>query len=308
MPVFISHSHENKPEYDNIADALELQGIGYWKPESLKAGASLSEQLRAAIVESEVCVFVATRDSVASNWCGAELGAFWGAGKPVVIWVAEASLSESELPRQFQGQLFERRISRVIASLKPHLEAHPEPAKNNSESALVAAMSRAELVSLLADTLERVQDVTFVGTTLSRVVDQFSRVDATVALGTEEQRQFRELLSSLIGVSDLRMQQGAKNAKFGAILSFETETGQWSGGSGPYESHPDSRAPIGYYKNCIAWRSGEGQRVETVALLPTIVDHDEHGIVDIREPLLVVGRGQVGKVKDTWSRPFSPSA
>src|SRR5262245_44323368 len=115
MPVFISHSFENKPEFDNIADALEQHGITCWKPESLKAGASLAEQLRVAIVESEVCVFVATRDSVASNWCGAELGAFWGAGKPVVIWVAEASIPEAELPRQFQGQLFDsarRRKSR----------------------------------------------------------------------------------------------------------------------------------------------------------------------------------------------------
>src|SRR5262245_20309869 len=106
MPVFISHSFENKAEFDNIADALEAEGIQYWKPESLKAGASLSEQLRTAIMESEVCIFVATRHSVESNWCGAEIGAFWGAGKPVVVWVAEASLQENQMPKQFQGQLF----------------------------------------------------------------------------------------------------------------------------------------------------------------------------------------------------------
>src|SRR5262249_14747818 len=158
------------------------------------AGASLAEQLRVAIVESKVCVFVATRDSVASNWCGAELGAFWGAGKPVVIWVAEASIPEAELPRQFQGQLFERRIARVVASVKPRLEAMPEPVKDTSESTLLAAMSRNELQSLIAETLARVQDVTFVSTTLSRVVDLFSKIDSTVPLAPGEQRQFRELL------------------------------------------------------------------------------------------------------------------
>ncbi len=29
-----------------------------------------------------MCVFIATHDSVNSAWCGAELGAFWGAGTP----------------------------------------------------------------------------------------------------------------------------------------------------------------------------------------------------------------------------------
>src|SRR5215210_7213881 len=103
MPVFISHSFEDKPEFDNIADALEQKGVEFWKPESLRAGASLSEQLRQSILEAEVCVFVATRRSVQSSWCGAELGAFWGAGKPVLIYIAEATLPEQELPKQFHG-------------------------------------------------------------------------------------------------------------------------------------------------------------------------------------------------------------
>src|ERR671932_437724 len=50
MPVFISHSFQDKPEFDNIADALELKNIEYWKPESLRAGASLAEQLRQSIL------------------------------------------------------------------------------------------------------------------------------------------------------------------------------------------------------------------------------------------------------------------
>src|SRR5262245_40660395 len=120
MPVFISHSFENKPEFDNIADALEQKGIEYWKTGSLRAGAPLSEQLRQSIVEAEVCVFVATRHSIASGWCGAELGAFWGAGKPVVIYVAEASLSEDEMPKQFKGHLVERRISRVVEAVQAY--------------------------------------------------------------------------------------------------------------------------------------------------------------------------------------------
>src|SRR5262245_41128911 len=117
MSVFISHSFENKAEFDNVADALEQRGIAYWKPGSLEAGSPLSDQLRQSILEAELCVFVATRHSINSNWCGAELGAFWGAGKPVVIYVAEASLAETEMPKQFAGHLVESRIARVVDSV-----------------------------------------------------------------------------------------------------------------------------------------------------------------------------------------------
>jgi hypothetical protein len=49
MPVFVSHSFENKAEFDNIADALEQKGIEYWQPGSLKAGSpnALTPQLGA---------------------------------------------------------------------------------------------------------------------------------------------------------------------------------------------------------------------------------------------------------------------
>src|SRR5215510_9580235 len=89
MSAFISHSFEIKP------------------------GASLREQLRAAVERCDVCIFVATRDSIESSWCGAELGAFWGAGKPVIVYLAEASLAEDELPPIVQGDVWERRIARI---------------------------------------------------------------------------------------------------------------------------------------------------------------------------------------------------
>lgn len=80
MPVFISHAFDDKAQFDNIADAFDNVGIPYWKPSDMMPGATLSEQLREAIRGSELCVFVATTHSVESAWCGAELGAFWGAG------------------------------------------------------------------------------------------------------------------------------------------------------------------------------------------------------------------------------------
>ena len=115
MAVFISHSFENKSEFDNIADALELAGVEYWNPAEVKPGSSLRDQLRRAVEDCSVCVFVATRRALESSWCGAELGAFWGAGKPVIVYLAEPSLTEIDLPPIVQGDVWERRISRVVA-------------------------------------------------------------------------------------------------------------------------------------------------------------------------------------------------
>lgn len=115
MAVFISHSFENKPEFDNIADALARAGVPYWNPDEVKPGSSLRDQLRQAIDECNVCVFIATHRALESSWCGAELGAFWGAGKPVIVYLADSSLQEDDLPQIVQGDAWERRISRVVA-------------------------------------------------------------------------------------------------------------------------------------------------------------------------------------------------
>jgi hypothetical protein len=109
MPIFISRSFDNKPEFQNVAHALEMRGVPFWNPSEVRAGASLREQLRTAVERCDACIFVATRSSIESAWCGAELGAFWGAGKPIVVYVAEASLPDSELPPIVQGDVYERR-------------------------------------------------------------------------------------------------------------------------------------------------------------------------------------------------------
>jgi CheY-like chemotaxis protein len=118
MTAFISHSFDNKPEFDNIADALVQIGVPYWNPTEVKPGGSLRDQLRQAVERCTVCIFVATHRALGSSWCGAELGAFWGAGKPVIVYLADSSLKDEELPPLVHGEVWERRISRVAARAK----------------------------------------------------------------------------------------------------------------------------------------------------------------------------------------------
>lgn len=113
MTVFISHSFDNQPEFENVTDWLERLDVPYWKPTEIKSGASLRGQLRQAVNSCSVCIFVATHHSVASSWCGAELGAFWGAGIPVVVYLADSSLSAEALPPILRGDVWDRKLSRI---------------------------------------------------------------------------------------------------------------------------------------------------------------------------------------------------
>ncbi|MGZ8260274.1 MAG: TIR domain-containing protein [Caldimonas sp.] len=128
MSVFISHSFENKPEFENVADALSARDVACWNPAEIRAGDSLREQLRVAVERCSLCVFVATRKSIGSSWCGAELGAFWGSGKPIIVYVAEPSLADDELPQIVQGDVWERRLAR-IAERAHEIEQAADPSR-----------------------------------------------------------------------------------------------------------------------------------------------------------------------------------
>jgi hypothetical protein len=105
MPAFLSHSGEDKAIYSTLCLALDGANIKRWDQETMLPGEPLADQLLTAIGACEVCVFVATRRSIASPWCLAELGAFWGAGKKVLFFMADPDLTEAMLPPQFKGNL-----------------------------------------------------------------------------------------------------------------------------------------------------------------------------------------------------------
>jgi hypothetical protein len=117
MPVFISHSQMDYPSYSSLCLALDGANVARWDPTELAAGESLAEQLRRAIVQCHVCIFLATAQSLDSHWCLAELGAFWGAGKKVIIYLADPGLKESDIPPQFQGTLCAKDAKQLLSSV-----------------------------------------------------------------------------------------------------------------------------------------------------------------------------------------------
>jgi len=65
-----------------------------------------------------VCVFLATARSLQSGWCLAELGAFWGAGKKVIIYRADPTIDQSKLPPQFRENLWTTDASDLVEGIK----------------------------------------------------------------------------------------------------------------------------------------------------------------------------------------------
>lgn len=118
MKVFLSHSQQDKAVYTNFCLTLHSSGVERWDPERMVVGQSLATQLREAIQICDACVFLATKRSVASKWCMAELGAFWGAGKQVLIFLADPDLRKTELPAQFQEDLWTQDAEKVLATLQ----------------------------------------------------------------------------------------------------------------------------------------------------------------------------------------------
>jgi CheY-like chemotaxis protein len=118
VTVFISHSFDDTSAFDNVSYVLGTAGVVHWPPTSVQAGESLRVQLHDAIGGCGVCVFVATRQSVASLWCHTELGAFWGVGRPIVVFRADPELSQEDLPSIVRDDVWEDRLGRLAARIK----------------------------------------------------------------------------------------------------------------------------------------------------------------------------------------------
>ena len=101
MKLFISHSSKDKSEFDNLCLNLARSGIVCWNRDSMLSGTYLSDELRGAITECPVCVFIATENSLGSGRCQVELGPFWGADKTVIIYLADSNITIESLPKQF---------------------------------------------------------------------------------------------------------------------------------------------------------------------------------------------------------------
>lgn len=88
-----------------------------WDVQQMTPGKSLNEQIHEAVGLATHCVFLATKNSIESLWCLTEIGAFWGANKPVIVFLGDVDFSENQLPPQLQGTLHTNDAEKLVQTL-----------------------------------------------------------------------------------------------------------------------------------------------------------------------------------------------
>lgn len=222
MPAFISYSQKDEAAYTSLCLALEGQRIEYWDPKSMMVGTSLRDQLREGIRRCDVCIFLATRNSVASKWCSAEIGAFWGASINVIIFIADSDLTEDQVPPQFQGDLWTRDIRQVVRVAKTEIDAASEKRK-------AEMVNRPRLVSEM--TVDAFYDMlTYLRSNESRALNETMILlrEAFLDNLADAKAYAQPLLDNLIDVPIDAVQSSGKTY-WHYSFSLITDTGEWSG-------------------------------------------------------------------------------
>ena len=67
MKAFISHSFEDAEKFQDFSDIFTREAIPLFRPLDMNGTRSLADQLREAIADCDVCIFLATHNSVHST-------------------------------------------------------------------------------------------------------------------------------------------------------------------------------------------------------------------------------------------------
>jgi hypothetical protein len=225
MSAYISYSDVDNGPFTMLLDGLQSQGVKVWDRASMGAGESRRDQLRKAISECDVCVFLATQNSIKSDWCKAEVGAFWGAGKGVIVFMVGTDVEASMLPPQLQEDIRHDNFRYVIRDVKKIIFDAEEGRKHeaNRRPKLVNEMTIALLYDALASLRSSAQDALPVGEAMRLIHESLSQ-------NLADEETIRPLIGRLVGVPQNVVEQFVGKGKYWPILfRLTTDTGEWVG-------------------------------------------------------------------------------
>jgi len=272
MLIFVSYAFDDKAQFENVTDQFDDAGLPYWKTGDIRAGEDLSQQLRDAIDNSSLCVFIATRSSVTSSWCSAELGAFWGAKKPVLIYLADDSLNQSDLPRQFHGHFLQRRLKTLVRDCKDHLaqiskqSQQPHTLLNDT---LLRAATLEELSVMIEEAVFRASSKSL-ALSLFLDLNQLQSLDRPIA---RENKKVQRVLQSFLGLSRSSLDEAAPQ-HWPHTAAVVTSTGTWHGYSKSATVIENYAMDSHSYEPCIFFRCNDRLRVDAVAMFRCYVETD----------------------------------
>ncbi len=242
MSVYISYSFKDDAHHRLLCMALEGQKIPFWTPKSMQVGESLRDQLKAAIQSCDVCIFLATARSIESDWCAAEVGAFWGAGKRVIMYKADPDVDISKIPPQLRDDLWTSDVYEVARVVQQDISAALE--RKRQEAArrprLVSEMTIATLYDVIASLKNQVLDKLSLPEAMRLIQENLSINPA------DAEAIVQPLIKHLVGVPRGVLEEAAVKY-LPATFVLKTNTGDWLGFAKSLINHPN----IDGYTDCL---------------------------------------------------------
>jgi hypothetical protein len=239
-------------------------------------------------------VFIATRTSVSSPWCSAELGAFWGAKKRVLIFLADDSLEDTDLPRQFQGHFLQRRIKGLIKDCRQYLDeldAEQRLMGAPSGNTGVGNISREELTLLIEDAIFRATSNSLAASALLELEAQHTP-SGDAEISQDGIKRLDRALHSFLGLMRSSLDASAPQLWPHAI-SVETSTGHWRG----YAKTADWQSYNYVHTPCLFFRYDDKFRVVAVVLCRWYVELDRGGET-VGGVIATAGNAELGQVRN----------
>lgn len=114
--VFISYPSQSVDKMRELAERLEKKNFyRIWRDDKhIQPGDIISNQLKNGFRESDCCVLVLSKHTEKSAWCMQEVGAFWGAGKPIIVYLTDRSVRP---PALFAGMKLANTLDEVVEGL-----------------------------------------------------------------------------------------------------------------------------------------------------------------------------------------------
>ena len=241
MFTFISHSAKDNPAVSSFRAGLIGQGIKVWDPESMEAGALRSDQVRNAINSSDVCVFLATEHSIKDEWCMAEVGAFWGAGKAIIVYKLKQELEDDLLPPQLQGQFWRDNFDLLVRDIKKFIFEADE--KRKREAARRPRMVSELTIATLYDALTSLRTTALDALPVSEAM---RLIHETIFNNLADQHSMLPLIGRLVGVPKIIIEDMAVKY-WPTPFRLITDSGEWLGFAKKFASYELTSE----YSNCL---------------------------------------------------------
>jgi hypothetical protein len=269
MAAFISHSKTDGAMFSALRAGLTGQGIKVWDPDSMGAGVSLSNQLRDAINSSDVCIFLATKNSIQSDWCMAEVGAFWGAGKGVIVYKADPEVNEALFPPQLQGDIWRDNFDLVVRDVKRIIFEADERRKRADarRPRMVSEMTIAGLYDALISLRSMSLDGLPVG-------EAMRLIQESIFQNLADAENMQPLIRRLVGVPQDILEEIA-GKYWPTPFRLATDTGEWLGFARKFTSYELARE----YSNCLLILC-DAKRCIAATAASTIVEREDKIICD----------------------------